>query len=417
MENGWHQPWCLQPDTPEVEWPPALQLQEIGTEWQPMVNPNLHMDIPLPQLEIGEVNVDVETIPVTEVDSEATASSISWDMVGDIARNVGGSDVERQQEERVLLEQCIPVEGCRVGPSTPINPVNGKDSDLQKLWVSASQLAEALSKYVEEGKKVKETLEPVKEKKPQNNKRASSSEGTCHECCHKGTCETKSKESPSSPEPESDPEINWDSDESEVMPAIGPYQPEVSSISSDMAGGTSGSMAVHGLRSGLPGYWKKPTGAKSIAHIRPQTRMMTQERRRALLNRRRMVFPPGFRMVSHSPIIRTHDVLSRVILVDGTIVEESMNTTFVMARTVSTQTPPADMVTEVENERVDRERELNNEVDVVIDLTLDENSEDGDNESTEEYGTPPVVDNAGPGINEVGDESSTGTPVQDERYP
>ena len=129
-----------------------------------------------------------------------------------------------------------------------------------------------------------------------------------------------------------------------------------------------------------------------------------------------MTFPPEFRMVSQSPIIHTRDVLSRVILVDGTVVEESMNNTFVMARTVSTQTPPVAMVSEVESGQVDREENQNNEVEVVIDLTLDEDSEGGDNESTEEYGEQTVPGNAGPGINE-NESESTGTPVQDEKYP
>jgi hypothetical protein len=155
---------------------------------------------------------------------------------------------------------------------------------------------------------------------------------------------------------------------------------------------------------------------KSIAHIRPQSRMMSQERRRVLLSRRRLAIPPEFRLVTQAPVLQTRDVVSRVILTDGTVVEESLNTVFTMARTVATQTLPVDMVPVVSGAPEGNRENNNSEVNVVIDLTMDEDEDHEDDSDLEEEGE--VSENPGPeeaNDNNVSD--STGTPVQDEKLP
>jgi hypothetical protein len=128
--------------------------------------------------------------------------------------------------------------------------------------------------------------------------------------------------------------------------------------------------------------------AKRVAHVRPQAAPV---RRRAMVHRRRGTIPPEFRMVVQAPVVQTHDVVSRITMADGMVMEESMRLRCAIAEDVATQTvltmamiavalgetQPEDMATEVP------------EVAEVIDLTTDEQT----------------------------GEESTGTPVQDERLP
>ena len=166
-------------------------------------------------------------------------------------------------------------------------------------------------------------------------------------------------------------------------------------------------------RPGHMRYWQKKRGARSIAHIRPRSREDNHERRRALYRRRRVEWPSEFRMTVFAPILQTSEVVSRVVQPDGTIIEESLNNRFVMARTVATQTVPEEMEVAVGGGAEGNAPNQNNEVDVVIDLTVDDDDQEGDDEETdgEEGEAIPAV-----GVN-VGTSDSTGTPVQDEHYP
>jgi hypothetical protein len=209
------------------------------------------------------------------------------------------------------------------------------------------------------------------------------------ECCRQGTCRgSEKRDSPSSPDPDSNEEREWQSDASEPIEIRRPYQPVVSSVSSDIPNEHDKRVVKKGQSGKRKESWQQNRATKRVAYVRPQAAPV---RRRAMVHRRRGTLPIEFRMVVQAPVVQTHDVVSKVTMADGMVMEESMRLRCAIAEDVATQTEltmamiaiafgetqPEDMATEVP------------EVAEVIDLTADEHTE----------------------------EESTGTPVQDERLP
>ena len=109
-----------------------------------------------------------------------------------------------------------------------------------------------------------------------------------------------------------------------------------------------------------------------------------------MLPRRRGVGIPEFRMSIQAPVVQTHDVISRITLADGNVLEESMRLRCAMAEDEATQTViTMEMMAVAFGERPPNngeEEEARNipEVGAIIDLTTDE--------QTEESAGTPVMD-------------------------
>ena len=52
-----------------------------------------------------------------------------------------------------------------------------------------------------------------------------------------------------------------------------------------------------------------------------------------------------FRITTQAPVIQTRSIISRVVLRDGSLIEEALHDRFVLARTVATQTRPVEVLT------------------------------------------------------------------------
>jgi hypothetical protein len=88
-------------------------------------------------------------------------------------------------------------------------------------------------------------------------------------------------------------------------------------------------------------YWAKASGAhdrplRMVALVRPQP-PPSAETADPRQNRR------GFRVTTQAPVLQTQSVISRIILRDGSLVEEALHDRFVLARTVATQTLPVEL--------------------------------------------------------------------------
>jgi hypothetical protein len=137
-------------------------------------------------------------------------------------------------------------------------------------------------------------------------------------------------DSPASPDEESDP--GWFSSSSSDEATPEPYAPIVSPITPEVVGNPSSEKQLGASRAQR--FWADGGGPmrnrvtlppRRVAMIRPlRPRSRRSER--------------AFRVTSQAPVIQTRTVLSRVMMRDGSLVEESMNERFVMARTVATQT-------------------------------------------------------------------------------
>jgi hypothetical protein len=412
-EVGWNQTWCEFKNAAEGEWPPTLPTHGNGEDWTNMDVTEMvgsPMDIPLPLLDIEMVGEAIRQVEDKSHSGEETNSSVSWDLIQDVVQNGLNEEGLDQAEGEQKVELCVPNDGLRAGPSTPEGQCN-EGTNIEKLWVSAKSLAEALARYAGEEVGEKDTKDISESENLNVNssvpvetgdvRSAPSSQGVCHDCCHRGNCQTVVQDSPGSPEPE---HVNreWRSDTSDDGQDQRGYQPEVSPVSSEPWRGV-----VKDPRQKHMGYWQKQRGAKSIAHVRPNTRELSHERRRTLFNRRRVVWPREFNMVVQAPVLQTSQIISRVIQSDGTVVEESLSHRFTLARTVATQTTPEDMVQVVEGNNGENGPGDNPEVDVVIDLT----AEDSDHEEGEED-TDDEEREAIPAMEGAAD--SAGTSVQDE---
>jgi hypothetical protein len=297
-------------------------------------------------------------------------------MIDAVVSSNPGHGNEYIERERAHLSQYVDESSAVPQNNTPVDTGKTDGSSIDELWVSATALAQALAKYAEDTG-LREPLalptEGVEIKK--NNKRvASSSQGECQECCKRGTCSTLKRDSPRSPESESQTDNETEGSEVETNTDNGGYRPIVSPITSEA---TEVQKPQEVLTSSQR-YWQERPGTRRVACVRPRTRGVRPSLRR------RLFAPMAYRMYIQAPILQTRVVFSRVIMADGSIVEEELRERFVMARTVATQTYFQDTV-EFAAPEADNVPE---EVEVVIDLTEGENGED-----------------------------SSGTPVQDEKKP
>jgi hypothetical protein len=145
-------------------------------------------------------------------------------------------------------------------------------------------------------------------------------------------------DSPSSPDAETDRE--WELSSSSDEAGNDPYQPIVSPITSEVTSPVSTSDGRRMGASAAQRCWSEGYGpmrgrlnvpARRVALIQPQPgrtgRPVTAHR------------PAGvFRVTTQAPVIQTRSVISRILMRDGSLMEESLHDRFVMARTVSTQT-------------------------------------------------------------------------------
>jgi hypothetical protein len=217
---------------------------------------------------------------------------------------------------------------------------------------------------------------------------ASTSTVSVPACCRKGICKGEKRDSPTSPDPDSNEEREWQSDTSEPSEVRKPYRPEVSTVSSDVTVDHDRKTVGKGQCGKRKESWQQSKTSKRVAHVRPQSAPV---RRRAMVHRRRGTIPPEFRMVVQAPVVQTHDVVSRITMADGMVMEESMRLRCAIAADVATQTTLTMAMIAValgETRPVDRATEVPEEAEV-IDLTEDEQT----------------------------GEESTGTPVQDEKLP
>jgi hypothetical protein len=436
LEDGWHQSWCDDAGKSEVTgpvvqglpwvWTPAIPAVHPALPWSPgameegvemfpqLYNTGIIMD--------GTGNVDNEVNVVCEdataisgvyapiegatVDSEIDSlregatlnsesvagdvmiseagegateeSGISWDLVEEVVRNNETVTLSNQEEERKELENCVEDKSQGRLCNTPVEMDDTPTDDVEKLWRDAKELAEALTRYVTKEGLSAPLIGGVKAKK--GHSMASSSQGRCNECEGQKDCHVHTPESPTSPGPDEYPDREWGSDTSESRDE--PYRPVVSAISSEVTGEEKVQGEIKDVVNAHQGYWRTRTSARRIAVVRPRSRDNL-----AWLARRRTYVPREFRMSSHAPIIQTREVISRVTQTDGTVVEESLQNRFVLARTVATQTR-AQMFNPVMLPVLTFENIVVPEVEVVIDLTQDS---DADNEG-----------------------ASSGTPLQDE---
>jgi hypothetical protein len=239
----------------------------------------------------------------------------------------------------------------RIGPNSPEGTERESGNEqceaIESLMNSARDLAQALTDYagplgtMENCKKVA-TVQPIMQT-------AASSEGRCYDCSANNPCvrdictvapETVVNETPQSPDYESDRD-DW-SDSSEQY-----YRPEVSPVSSaegpfgvDPGAGTSSQSDYELGPSQAQKYWsqkvrrnKEGKQAKRVATIRPRVKWIRPVAIQDLQDPRR------FRVTSQYPILRTRAIVSRLINIDGSILERALHDQFVMSRSAATQTP------------------------------------------------------------------------------
>jgi hypothetical protein len=331
-------------------------------------------------VDLGEPMHQVSSVVEdTAQDNELMTNELTWNVIEDVLREDIGEESEN-----------VTVTG-KVGPHTPVNTSPTSEVQVKQMWVSASDLAKALAKFVkktglEEGLD-REMVPQVQSVEPMLN----TSTLSVPECCRNGTCTGETRDSPRSPEVESVEERDreWRSDTSENE-GREPYRPEVSSISSEVVSELSGKNSNTKQGEKRKGSGPQGRTVRRIAHIRPRTASV---RRRAMLQRRRHSGIPEFRMSIQAPVVQTHDVISRITLADGNVLEESMRLRCAMAEDVMSQTEiTMEMMTVAFGERLpigEEEEEPRNVLEggEVIDLTTDEQTEG----------------------------ESDGTPVQDER--
>jgi hypothetical protein len=278
-----------------------------------------------------------------------------------------------------------------VGPHTPKNASPTSEVKISQMWVSANDLAKALAKFVEKKEQDNKGESKESPKVQSVEPMISSSTISVPECCRAGTCAGEKRDSPSSPDVESqeEREREWRSDTSESGEVRRPYQPEVSSVSSELPVEQGDKNIKTRQTEKRKGSRPQNRMVRRIAHIRPQA---VPVRRRALLQGRRETMIPQFRMSVQAPVVQTHDVISRITLADGGVLEESMRLRCAIAEDVATQTElTMEMLAVALGENQPRYRaeeepmevpEIGEAVEVpvtgeVIDLTADERTDEG----------------------------------------
>jgi hypothetical protein len=393
LEESWHRVWCEYHPAASLHqsaWPPALQVaSSIGGWMQPLdqmatddgnVNGEDMNETPLVGLLSLNNNVNLggpeNQLPVerdNEFQSEGhEATEITWSLIEDVI----GEDNQNEHEGMNVVDT--------IGPQTPKDTSPAQEVKIEQMWVSANDLAKALAKFVKKTGREEESdlrgepqicsVEPM----------VSTSTVSLPECCRNGTCESEKRDSPRSPDMESteEREREWRSDTSDTeMPVQEPYRPEVSSISSDIVDEVNNKNTDTMQGEKRKGNWSQSRRTRRVAHIRPQNAPV---RRRALIPRRRGVGIPEFRMSIQAPVVQTHDVISRITLADGNVLEESMRLRCAMAEDEATQTViTMEMMAVAFGERPPNhgeEEEPRNlpEVGTIIDLTTDEQTEESD---------------------------------------
>jgi hypothetical protein len=437
LEMDWHRVWCEHHPANQGTrglWPPAMPVRGVRAPHQTLATPSeevvqtpeliargsetgwsdLMVDDPLfsdlPELSSGTEGENGQNVLEIDVEGEKrdntheeTMSSTSWNLVDEVIRHRDDFVNNDNESERMKLETYVPQEMCRVGPCTPAGSPVKEEVKIDEMWVSASNLASALARYAE-NQNNDTNNEPEKVKQETVNEGASTSAEGWPECCKRGTCVTPAQESPSSPDKDSHSNREWRSESSDTEEAVKPYQPEVSSISSDMG---CGQELVPKERKRLKGYWKKSAGARRIAHVRPQT---MQDRRIAELNRRRTAVVPAFRVRVQAPVVQSADVVSRVTSPDGDVMEESLRIRFALARDMALQTLiTMDMLARALGENWPETRAILPSEGLVT--------------NNEEPVLPEAGNAPGPEVTidlteeTTDNEESAGTPVLDERYP
>ena len=420
-QEGWHQSWCkdygrtneANQDALPWIWPPVLNVVNPDAPWsEGMVDPGVEL---FPQLEptgivVAPSQVQVMGDPMisglndgnlTTLNSNANSENVeemnmavggatdtsvsSWDLIEEVIKNNDRVNQGNCDDELKDLTECFERNDRKQNHNTPVEGENEMGQDVNELWKSATDLAAALTRYAE-----KEGMEiPIDDKvegKPQRSV-AESSQGRCEGCEQHGACGVSKSDSPASPGPDMNENRDWRSDTSGSESRDQPYKPVVSAVSSEQFQAKKVQGEIDSVVRKHGGYWDPKHGPRRVAVVRPRSRD-----NRAWLARRRTYMPLEFRMSTHAPVIHTREVVSRVQMQDGTIVEESLQSRFVLARTVATQTCAQD--TRARFEPMDLptltfEDITVPEVEVVIDLTGD--SEEGE------------VD------------VSSGTPLQDEK--
>jgi hypothetical protein len=160
-------------------------------------------------------------------------------------------------------------------------------------------------------------------------------------------------DSPASPDEESDPGWFSSSSSDEATPEL--YAPIVSPITPDTVGNSSQEKRLGASRAQR--FWADGFGPMRGRVTLPPRRVATI---RPLRPRGRRA-EGAFRVTSQAPVIQTRTVLSRVLLRDGSLMEESMHERFVMARTVATQTQlegRARVPSVMSDEETDRGRDM-----------------------------------------------------------
>jgi hypothetical protein len=247
LEENWHRTWCEHHPAASLQqgaWPPALQVASSDGGWMQQMGQLQTDDGNLGGVEMNETplvgllsldsNVSLGG-PMNQVppmgddellNNEPRTNELTWNIIEDVLR-----------EDSVSDNVDVHAIGS-MGPHTPINNSPTQEVKIERMWVSANDLAKALAKFVEKTGQEKGSDQKGVPQISSVEPMASTSAASVPECCKNGTCSEKKRDSPRSPDVESveEREREWRSDTSDNE-VREPYRPEVSSISSDVVDG------------------------------------------------------------------------------------------------------------------------------------------------------------------------------------
>jgi hypothetical protein len=291
----------------------------------------------------------------TEISAEG-AKTVSLEPM-DLVRGVGSGEnmsseevnnVEPEMKEceksRSLTEEC---DGTELNDSVQVGGEGGgQEKAVTKMMRSARDLVTALTAYAGPQNSMDEVASVI----PRVREPASSSEGRCRDCTADGPCtreicsmmpETVVDEPPESPDRESDREC-WSETSETYQPIVSPVTPVEGPFEVTPGASSSREKDYELGPSKAQKYWsskmkrKGPKGPmRRVAMVRPRAKWIRPVAIQDLLDPRR------FRVTAQNPILQTRAIISRTIGVDGSVQERAVHDIFVMSRSMATQTLPS----------------------------------------------------------------------------
>jgi hypothetical protein len=370
-EREGRHPWCLDcpleegetfegflndlPDLPWATHPPSWLMDDYAAL----------STVDLPVLDIGGGDLSTVKAPglhllanvATEISAERTTGTSfePMDLVGGVHSDDNLSNEEGNQVDLEMgeCERNSPAakKDDEAGLNVPVQVGEVSDSQektVTKMIRSARDLVSALTAYAGP----QDSQNGVASAEPRVKRPASSSEGRCRDCTVDGPCtreicsmvpETVVDEPPESPDQESEQEC-WSETSETYQPIVSPVTPVDGLFGVTPGAGPSKEKDYELGPSKVQKYWsekmrrKGPKGpTRRVAMVRPRAKWIRPVAIQDLLDPRR------FRVTTQNPILQSRAIISRTIGIDGSVQERAVHDIFVMSRSMATQTLPSSL--------------------------------------------------------------------------